>query len=141
MNGFFLHLVTHSWRNDKSNKPNVQHSHMLVEIILLCESIKSLHLDNARYFHVELKITSNLRYIGRVTSFASFDTTFCWGIVMIDSPSLNLGNSVKTHLRQIKALTSTGLITWSTQVCHCKHVRWYLNIFRICLVCNFKKGK
>ena len=56
----------------------------------------------ARYFHAKLKITSNLTYyMGRITSPASFDTTFVGKNFMVDCPSLKLGNSVKTHLRQI----------------------------------------
>ena len=55
----------------------------------------------ARYFHAGLKITSNLTYMGRITSPASFDTTFVGKMFMVDCPSLRLGNSVKTHLRQL----------------------------------------
>ena len=43
-------------------------------------------------------------YIGRITSPASFDTTFVGKIFMADGPSLKLGNCVKTNLRQIYAL-------------------------------------
>ena len=43
-------------------------------------------------FLVEQKMTSNMTYIGRITSPASFDTTFVGKIFMLDCPSLKLGN-------------------------------------------------
>ena len=51
-------------------------------------------------------------YLGRITSPASFDTTFYVGkCFMVDCPGFKLENSVKTHLRQILALTDTEHIT------------------------------
>ena len=44
----------------------------------------------ASYFYVELIITSNLTYMGRITSPSSLDTTFVGEIVMVDCPGLKL---------------------------------------------------
>ena len=68
---------------------------------LPCESIKTLHFVDGQLFFVELKITLNLTYMGRITSPVSFDTTYVGKIFMVDCPGLKLGNSVKTHLCQI----------------------------------------
>ena len=57
--------------------------------ILQCESLKILHFDNmARYFHVEVKITSNLTYLCRIIYHISFDITFVAEMFMVDCPSL-----------------------------------------------------
>ena len=67
------------------------------------ESIKSLHFGNGPLFScgTENNIEFDIYNIGRITSPASFDTTFVGEIFMVDCPSLKLGNSVKTHLCQI----------------------------------------
>ena len=67
---------------------------------LPCETIKSLYFNNGLFFFVEQKITSNLTYIGRITS-ASFDTTFVGKMFMLDCPTLKLGNCQNTFAQNL----------------------------------------